>query len=211
MEFEVVRPSALSPQDVASWRAMLHAGPGLETPFLDPGWALAVERAQGGADRGDSWSDPQRGVRAVVLRQDGQAKGFFSARVGRFAAMPAGSAMNDYQGVVCEAGTAFDPRDIVKALGAPRFDFTHMLAEQAHFQPFVRGADPAFLVEMRAGYAAYLDDRKAAGTNVLKDMDKRKRKAEREAGAVTTAGRSGRREDLETLIAWKRRQYRDGG
>lgn len=207
MDFEICRPSALTPQDLASWRALQHADAALGTPFLDPGWALAVERAQAGMDDAGG-----RGVQVVTLRDGGRAVGFLSARVGRWAAMPAGSAMNDYQGLVGEAGLVFDPRRLVQALGVPRLDFTHVLGEQAWFDPFVRGMQTSYRVEAPDGYAAYAEShRAAAGTGVFKDIDKRRRKAERELGPVILSGGSASRDDFETLVAWKRRQYREAG
>ena len=200
MDLEVVRPSALSPEDLARWSALQAGDAALDTPFLSPGWALAVERAQSEAD-----------VQAVVVRDQGEAKGFFTARVDRSTAMPVGAPMNDYQGLVAAPDLQLDPRELVDALGVSRLDFTHMMGEQSWFADHVRGQAASYLVEVPEGYAAYAEARRAAGSGVLKDIDKRRRKVEREAGPVTLAAHSRSTAAFERLIDWKRGQYRATG
>jgi CelD/BcsL family acetyltransferase involved in cellulose biosynthesis len=203
---DVIRPSALSPEDLTRWRALQAAQPALDSPFLGADWALAVEQAQVGASPGD----PRRGIRAVVLRDQDRALGFFSARVGRFTAMPAGAPMNDYQGLVAEPGGNLDPRALLAALGVSRLDFSQMLCDQAAFAAHMRGAAVAYRIEAPDGYDAYAAERRAAGSGVLKDIDKRRRKLEREVGPVMLTAHSRSTTDFDQLIAWKRRQYCDG-
>ena len=206
MDLEVVRPSQLSTDDLARWSALQAADAGLDTPFLHPGWALAVERAQEGVCP----SDARRGVRVVVLREQGEAVGFLSARVGGSTAMPAGAPMNDYQGLVAAPGVSLDPRALPRALDVSRLDFTHVLCDQPAFAAHVRGEAVSYRVEAPDGYAAYAEARRSAGSGVLKDIDKRKRKVEREAGAVTFTAHSRSSAAFDQLIDWKRRQYRAG-
>jgi len=206
VDLEVIRPSALSPQDLARWRALQAADPGLDSPFLGPDWALAVERAQDG----EAAADPRRGVRVAVLREAGQAVGFFAARVCGATAMPVGAPMNDYQGLVAAPGVALEPRRLLAALGVARLDFTHMICGQPWFDTHVRGCAASYRVETASGYDAYAQSRREAGSGVLKDIDKRRRKIEREAGAVTLTAFSRADGDFEQLIDWKRRQYRAG-
>ena len=67
MDIEIVSPGALSPEDLARWSALQGGDPVLDAPFLSPGWALAVERAQAGCcDAG-----PSRGMRVAVMREGG--------------------------------------------------------------------------------------------------------------------------------------------
>jgi CelD/BcsL family acetyltransferase involved in cellulose biosynthesis len=206
VDLEVVRPSALSLSDAARWRGLQAADPALASPFLGPDWALAVERAQ----QCDSDPDPNRGVRVAILRDGGEAKGFFSARVGRATAMPAGAPMNDYQGLVAASGVELDPRRLVDALGVSRLDFSQMLCGQPWFEPHVRGCCPSFRIETPEGYQPYANSRREQGSGVLKDIDKRRRKLEREAGPVVLTAFSRARSAFDLLIDWKRRQYRAG-
>ena len=203
MEIEVTRPGALSPEDLARWSALQAAELVLDTPFLSPGWALAVERAQQGCcDAGGG-----RGVRVAVMRENGEAKGFFPARIAGPLAMPAGAPMNDYQGLVAAPDIAIDAKALVAALGVQRLDFTHMLHGQSAFAPYRRGEAVSYRVETADGFEAYAASRREAGSGVLKDIDKRRRKLEREIGPVSFTAQSRSSMAFDQLIAWKRAQY----
>ena len=204
VEIEVVRPGALTPEDLARWSALQAADAVLDAPFLSPGWALAVERAQ----QGCCDDSPGRGVRVAVMREGGEAKGFFSTRIAGPLAMPAGAPMNDYQGLVAGPDFVLDPKALIRALGVQRLDFTHMLE---------RPADLCALCARRGGLLPRRDARtgspptpragREAGSGVLKDIDKRRRKVEREIGPVTFTAQSRSTTAFDQLIAWKRAQY----
>ena len=203
MEIKVVAPGALSPEDLASWSALQAADPVLDTPFLSPCWALAVEPAQQGCRD----ASPGRGVRVAVMHEAGEAKGFFSTRIAGSVAMPAGAPMNDYQGLVAAPGLALDPTALIAALGVQRLDFSHMLEGQPAFAPFVRGEAVSYRIETPDGFDAYAASRREAGSGVLKDIDKRRRKLEREVAPVTFTAQSRSTAAFDQLIAWKRAQY----
>jgi CelD/BcsL family acetyltransferase involved in cellulose biosynthesis len=199
LQIDVVRPEALSARQVARWAELQAADPAFDSPFLSPHWARAVERAQG----------PRRGgVRVAVLSQDGRETGFMAARVGAHVAMPAGAPMCDYQAVVAEPGTAVDVKALVQALGVHRLDFSAMLEEQSAFGPYARGRDVSHVVDADGGYSAYEAERKAAGVGLLKDADKKRRKAGREIGEPGFAAFSHSDADFERMLAWKRGRYR---
>ncbi|MDR3510237.1 MAG: GNAT family N-acetyltransferase [Caulobacteraceae bacterium] len=201
MKIDVVPPSALSADELARWSALQAAQPAWDSPFLSPGWALAAEQRQ----------PRDGGVRVAVLREAGRAVGFFPVRVAGAVAMPAGAPMNDYQALVAEPWVMIDPRRLAQALGVDRLDFSHMLIDQTAFAPYVRGTNPSFVIELPDGYAAYAAGRRAAGSGVIKDIDKRRRKIEREAGPVRFTAHQGCSEALDQLLAWKSRQYRATG
>lgn len=201
MDIDVVRPSELSAERLARWSELQAADPALGSPFLSPNWARAVEAAQGEG----------RGVRVAVLCQNGRDVGFLPFRLSGVTARPAGAPMCDYQGLVAEPGLAIDARRLVAGLGAHRFDFSHMLAEQAVFAPYMRGRTFSHIVDMAGGYAAYEAERKAAGVGVLKDCEKKRRKARRELGEPVFTAFSRSETAFDHLIALKRAQLRATG
>lgn len=197
LDIEILRPADVTADRVAHWQALQGADITLDSPFLSPGWARAVDQAQGAGTRN---------VRVAVIRQDGRDLGYFPVRIGPVTAMPAGAPMCDYQGLVAEPGVEISPRDLVRALGVQRYDFSHMLEDQPVFAPFARGHDFSHVVSVPEGYGAFEAERKAAGTSVLKDCDKKRRKAEREHEQVLFTAYSRVDADLDQLIAWKRAQ-----
>jgi CelD/BcsL family acetyltransferase involved in cellulose biosynthesis len=197
LEIEVVRPSGLSIADRGLWSSLQHADRALDSPFLSPGWAGAVERAQR-CNRGE--------VVVAVLRDAGQARGFFPARVTGATAMAVGAPMNDYQALICEPGVRLDTRRLIEALGVQRLDFAHMLSDQAAFARHMRGRARTYVMNLEDGYEAYARQRRADGSSVLKGLDKRRRKAEREVGATSFTACSSSTGDFDRLVAWKSAQ-----
>ena len=202
MDFEIVRPQDLTPASIARWAELQAADIALDAPFLSPQWARAVEGVQ---------RQGSRSVRVAILKDGGREVGFFPARVGSVIAMPVGAPMCDYQGLIAEPGLTLDPRELVAALGVHRLDFTFMLEQQAPFARHARGRDLSYLIDVDEGYQAYEAERRAAGTSVLKDCDKKRRKAEREVGPAQFQAFSGSDVDFDRLRAWKSAQYRATG
>lgn len=202
MEIDIVRPQSLSPVLAATWRTMQGRRADWDSPFLSPDWPAAVERAERGCDRG---------VRIAVMHEAGEPQGFIAVRVGAFAAMAAGAPLCDYQGLVAAPAVRLDPRALVRALGVGRFDFTHMLQSEPAFLPYAQGSAASWIVDLPDGYDAYAASRREAGVTALKDLDKKRRKAEREAGPLVFTAASQARADFDRLFAWKREQYRATG
>ncbi len=201
MDFEIVRPSELSDARIAHWTQLQARDIMFDSPYLSPHWARAVERAQAPLDQ----------VRVVVARRDGRDVGYMAARIGAYTAMPAGAPMCDYQALIAEPGAGVSARDMVQALGVHRYDFSHWLEGVAPFDTSARGRMRSHVIDLSGGYAAYEGERKAAGVGVLKDCDRKRRKAEREMGPVVFTAHSRSEAALEDLIAWKRAQYKATG
>lgn len=201
-----MRPRDLSDAQIARWSQLQAADPALDSPFLSPYWALAVERANLKAAGIDG------GIRVATLRGPGEAQeaGFFAARVGSFTAMPAGAPMSDYQAVVAEPGLDLDPKALVKALGVGRLDFNHILSQQAAFTPHMHGRELSWIIDISGGYGEY-ERVTRERSSVLKDIDKKRRKAEREVGPSRFSAMSRSRSDFNTLIQLKRDQMKATG
>lgn len=197
MKIDVVPALELPAEVRAAWSAAQAAQPRLDSPFLSPRWAEAVARAQG----------PASGVKVAVQHDAaGQPAAFLAVRKRGSTAMPAGAPMCDYQALVTRDGFRADPRAMLRALGVSRYDFCNMQVEDPAFLGHGRGRCTSWIVEVADGYAAYEAERRAAGTGVLKDIDKKRRKVEREIGPARFTALSDSRADFERLIAWKRAQ-----
>lgn len=199
MQIDIVAPFDLTAQDIASWRALQAADAALATPYLAPEWAQTCAAADG-PDR--------RWAKVVVFRQGDEPVGFLPLRVNRLTAMPLGAPLSDYQGLVARPGLSIDPLAVVRALGVSRLDFTHLLADQAPFVPYMQGRSLSQVIDISRGYEAYAAERAAGGSGVLKDAAKKLRKLERDHGPATFTALSASQADFDRLIALKRAQYR---
>lgn len=202
MRLDIVSPLELCAADVSAWRALQAADPAFDSPYLGPDWPIALSRAGG--------PDATRG-RVVVMRDGGQAQGFMAARLGPFTAGPCGAPLCDVQGPVLRAGVRPDPVDLARALGVGRLDLFNLVSPDGPLAPFVRGTSETLRIDVSAGFDAYAAARRAAGSDILQDAAKKRRKLEREHGPATFTALSASPADLETLIGWKRAQYRATG
>lgn len=198
MPIEVVKALNLSPADLARWQELQRGQTRLDSPFLSPRWTQAVATAQ---------ADKAQDVKVAIFRDaGGEAVAFMPARIRHGVAMPVGSPMCDYQALISAPGVAVNPRDMLIALGVSRMDFCHMLADDETLARHGRGRADSWIVELPAGYEAYAAERKASNVGVLKDIDKKRRKAEREVGPARFTAMSDVRADFDQLIVWKRAQ-----
>lgn len=195
LSFDVARPSELDRADLDAWLELQAGRPDLHSPFLSPGWALAVERAQGA------------GVKVVLVREDGRLKGVLAARVGRWTAMPVGAPLCDVQAFVCAPGFKVEARALVQALGVRRLDFGQMLGTDETFAPFVQGTQSSFVIDAPDGCEAWVAQRKAKGSGLFKDLGKKRRRLERDHGPVRFTALSRDPKDLEQLLAWKSEKF----
>ncbi len=202
MQIDVVAPQDLSPTDVEGWRRLQAGAREMASPFLSPGWAMALAKIDG--------PDRRQG-RVAVVREGREAVGFLPSRVSRFTATRAGALMADYQGLVAPPGMRVDPRELVRALGVRRLDLNNVPADQPTFIPYLRGETPSRIIDLSDGFDAYAKARREGGSDVLQDAAKKRRKFEREHGPVTFTARSGSRDSLDQLIAWKSAQCRATG
>lgn len=206
LKIDIVPPSRLSAADIDAWSRCSSADPALDSPFLSPGWVQAVERAQ----RGLKGGEPRGGARVVLLEGEGGERGFFPVRLRGATAMPAGAPMCDYQGLIADPALKLDGRQLVETLNVDRLDFSHMLADQPAFAPYLRGRDISRGVRLSQGYAGYAAER-ASQSGLLKDLDKRRRKAEREIGPVRFEAHSRSTAAFTKMIDWKRALMRATG
>jgi CelD/BcsL family acetyltransferase involved in cellulose biosynthesis len=197
VDIDVLRPKELTPALQTRWRELQRLSEGRDSPFMSPCWARAVEQAKGG-----------RGVRVAVVSEGGEARGFLPVSAGKVTAIAAGGAMCDYEGLVCEPGLSIDPQDLVRALGVSRYDFSHVLNDDAAFAPFGRGELVSWMVDLPDGYDTYAAERRAAGVSALKDLDKKRRKAGRDVGEPVFTAWSTSRTHFDRLIGLKREQFR---
>jgi CelD/BcsL family acetyltransferase involved in cellulose biosynthesis len=192
VHIDVVRPSELSADDRDAWSALQRTSRELDSPFLSPAWALAVEAAEG--------SDTPS--RVAVFRDEGRARGFFPLAIPFQTARPLGGPMCDYQAAVVETGCAIDPQALIDALGVARFDFANMLRSQQAFVPYIKGTLPAFSADLSQGYERYVQGMGDA-TGILGELQGLREDIEKTAGPLKYRALSRSRADLDQLLTWR--------
>ena len=197
---ELIKPDALSADDLALWKNWRQADPDLVSPYYSPDWAQAIARV-----RND--------IRIAVFSDTSGHKGAFLPlqRPSRHVLQPAGGPLCDYQGAICAPGQSLDIAALLKATGTARFDFGNVLAKQAAIASHAREIHVSRVINLVKGHEAYIQDRKDAGSSETKRARKRKRKLDRDMGPVRLEAQCKSEAALDQLISWKCDQYKRTG
>lgn len=195
----VVRPGDLGSGELERWRELQAADPLLQNAFLSPEFTLAVARV-----RGD--------VRVAVLEEEGSIVGFLPYQLGRFGAgRPIGASVCDRQALVCAGGLQWNARDLLRACRLSSLEFDHLLPTQVPFQPYHVAEASSYVMDLGAGYSAYLEERLRSSRKSLRLAFTKQRNLESDVGEVEFEVRSRDPQDLHTLMRWKSAQLRRSG
>lgn len=199
MRVSIVRPGELGPDDIANWRAMQSSTPSLASPFLSPEFTIAVGEFRPSA-------------RVAVLGEGSDVVGFFPFERGRFGAgLPIASGLTDCQGVIHAPGVQWDARDLVRACQLPTWRFDHLEASQQAFERYRTGVSRSPIIDLSNGFDAYYEKLAAQGPQFCKNIARKARKLEREAGELRFVADSDDASAFRSLLAWKSAQYRRTG
>ena len=169
------------------------------TPFFHPDFAAAVA-----AHRDD--------MVVLCLTQDGKPRGFWPMhRTGANRAEPLGLRLADYQGPIFEPGFACDLAEVLRQAGLTSYAFNHFVAATPDCQPWLLQLSMSPYADLRDGFAAYSDERRAAGSNYLRQAARKERKLAREIGPVRFVWRDEDPRALASMFAWKSQQRERSG
>lgn len=195
LQYRLVRYSELSSREIALWDRLQRGHVEFESPYFRPEFTQAVA-----AVRDD--------VEVAVIEELGKPVGFFPFQRGTMnLGKPVAGKLNDFHGVIVPRGFRVDARQLVEACRLASWDYEHFVGDQPSFESFNSGQQPAPYLDMPDGFAAYCEERKASGTEMVRKTQSRERKFEREVGPLRFELDTQRREALDTLIAWKVAQF----
>lgn len=178
------------------WIRLQKQDPSLQSPYFAPRFTQIVAAVH---DH----------VEVAVLRQGEEIVAVLPFERSRWNfAGPVGSFISDYQGVICAPGFKLQPRDLLRSCGLVAWDFDHVLASQTSLIPFHREQHRSPIIDLSAGYDAYVRERREAGTEQIKKNGNLMRRLEREAGPLRFVAHSPDQALLDQLLAWKTDQFR---
>ena len=179
----------------AAWETLRRSNPGLQSPYFSPEFTRIISAA-----RND--------VELAVLNVAGKPAAFFPYERRRWnLAGPVGSFISDYHGLICPPGFTLDPRELLRSCGLVAWDFNHLPASQSGFIPFQREQHRSPIIDLSAGYEAYVKERREAGTEQIKKNGNLLRRLEREVGPLNFIAGSPDQAMLDQLLAWKTAQF----
>jgi CelD/BcsL family acetyltransferase involved in cellulose biosynthesis len=185
--------------DLDLWREWQYRTPGLESPFLSPDFALAIDRIRDGCF-------------VLVARDDEGTAGFLPLERPHGRVVRAiGMGVSDAQGIVHRPGRPLTVDELVAATSASVFEYDHLVATQLPARaPYARRVgSPA--MDLSRGYADYRDARRGLTKSAFSSVERKDRKLARERGELRLEYDSRDPEMLELMMAWKSAHYRRTG
>ncbi|MBJ7337669.1 GNAT family N-acetyltransferase [Mycolicibacterium sp.] len=198
MQISVIRPDELGVDLISRWREIQESDPAFDNPFLSAEFTCAVGELQ---DR----------VRVAVLEDGPDVVGFFPFEQHPFGVgKPVAAGLTDAQGLLLAKGAELDPR-IVKRCGLAVYEFDHLMSGQplAALGPHERHPSP--VIDMRRGFADYVETIKRTSNKTYKSTLYKSRKLQRQVGPLHYDHATTSVAALTTLIGWKTLQYRRTG
>lgn len=199
LKISQIRTDELDDSLCALWRRFQETNPSLRNPFFSLEFLQAVATV-----RDD--------VFVAVLEVEGCVRGFFPfQRSSRAIATPVGGRLSDYHGLIADQRFSCDLEDVLRACGLKIWDFDHVPGEQLTFHPHASSYGESPIMDLRSGFQAYREERKAAGSRRLSQLQRKSNKFAREIGELRFEPISNERAQFDLLIKWKRDQCRRTG
>jgi CelD/BcsL family acetyltransferase involved in cellulose biosynthesis len=199
MRAEVLLPSELPDADLARWRAWCEATPEFASPLLGPEFARLVQSV-----RPDS--------RVAVFRDGGETVGYLAhhRRPDGFA-RPIGATFSDYHALITPPGSRLDVPTALAAAKIKAFRYCAIIDPHGLFADTSHPGEPGWQIQVTPTAEAYRETIRAGNPKRYKNFRRLQNKLEREVGPIELRPRNSDAAAFETLLAWKRRQYRETG
>jgi CelD/BcsL family acetyltransferase involved in cellulose biosynthesis len=199
VQISVARPSELGPDEIAAWHSMQLKTGSLANPFLCSDFAVAVGNFRPNA-------------RVAVLEDGAEIVGFFPFERRRLGVgVPIGAGLTDCQGLIHAPAVEWDPRELLRACNVSVWQFDHLVEGQRPFERYAVAVTPSPVIDLTDGFVAYQEKLRVKSPQFCKDLGRKTRKLERDAGELRFVVDSRDIVGLRALIRWKSDQYRRNG
>jgi len=199
MRARLIHPRELGETEIARWKAVSRLM-GANSAFMEPEFAVAAGVAR--EDARVALFDDEAGRPAAFWA--------FHKRPFHFA-RPIGAPFSDQHGPVVPPDAVFDAREAIRAMGVCIYAFTSLYDPACRLAASARGVDDSYIAEIGGDGPGYVARLQIEHKRYHKTMERRRRKAEREIGAVEFTSDDPDPATFETLLAWKRAQYGSTG
>ncbi len=193
---DLLKPDALTAEDVALWARFLAGRPDLDSPYFDVRYVQAVGARV-----------PHAGV--ARFWQDGRINGYFPYQLRSGALQPLGAPLTDYHGIVGERGLRPDFNALLKATGASRLEFQGWMGElcgKADILPLRRR-----IADTSDGFDAWYGRQEAEHHKFFKNIRRCERNVEKDFGGFAFTWERVTPQVLDWVLDIKRAQYKHCG
>ena len=194
LRYRVVPARTLDAGLAAAWTTLARQDPALASPFFRPGYARTVAQVRDG-------------VEVCVIEDGSTPVGFYPfERLKGGVGQPVGGSMSNFQGLVAAPGTTWTAAELLRHARLETLKFHHQVAGQPEFDAGITRRADSPVIDLSAGWAAYLEALKGAHAGSLSALQRKMRKMERELGRLRFVPHAPTPEVLARLVEWKRAQ-----
>lgn len=201
LTFTVKRLGALTLPERAAWQQLRAQNPALYSPYFDISYSLTLASL-----RDDCY--------VVMAARAEQPVAFLPYQAAGRIAAPIGAPMTDYHGVIKAPQEPIDTAMMLKAANLGGFNFSSLIDEPLEDSPkqlTVRSELEAAVMDISGGAKAWRDARDGSYRRSLKSLRRRIRKTESEHGERRFVFGSKDKAVFDTLMSWKREQFKRTG
>jgi CelD/BcsL family acetyltransferase involved in cellulose biosynthesis len=195
MRISILRPAELAPEHLLLWRRLQGGAAALQSPYFCPEFITAV-------------STVRTDVRVALLEDGGSVRGFFPFQRGPLGlGQPVGGMLSDFHGLIAEPSLNVGMDELLSACRLSVFEFHHLVAAQAAFEPYHATAEDSHYIDLSAGFEGYSAYLLSTGSHLMKDVNYKRRKLARDLGPLRFVAQEADRAPLDALLRWKSEQY----
>ena len=199
MQISVVRPDELGQNEINAWRCMQRKTTWMASPFLCPEFTLAV----GGF---------RQGARVAVLSDGPELAGFFPFERRRLGlGVPIAAGLNHCQALIHAPDVEWDPRELLRACQVSVWQFDNLIAGQRPFERYMAAMFPSPIIDLSGGFEVYEKKLRMKSPKFCREIGRKARRLEREAGELRFVVDSRDPADLRVLMGWKTDQFHQYG
>ncbi len=195
LAYRLLRVSELDQPLLEAWRRIRAATPALASPYFAPEFSQAVA-----AVRKDVW--------VTVIESDQRPAGFFPhQRSSTGMGKPVGGPLSDFHGVIAAPDCEWELAALMRASRLSVWAFDHLVGDVARFRGHLLSSEPSPQVGLGCGYDAYVEGRRAAGSDYIRKTEGLARKLAKDCGELSFSLHDGSAAVLNQLFEWKTQQY----
>jgi len=195
MNVQLLPAADLTNAQIEHWSQIQAANPEMHSPFFHPFYTREAAAA---------FSN----VEVAILEENGKPMGYLPFERSMWnVGVPVGRSLNEFQGVVARLGYTFDANTLVGGCRLSGLRFSQLLASQQPFQRHHLLQSDSPSLDLRQGFDAYCRQRREAGHTFISRTREKRRYAIRDLGPLRFEHDVQDPRLLESLIAWKSRQY----
>lgn len=185
---DVVAHTDLSDEIRALWSALRASNAALYSPYFTLAYADHIA-----ALRDD--------VRVLIVSEDDQPIALLPVQGGKFA-QPVGAPMTDYHGLICRPNAQLDLQEILGKAGIGSYHFSGLIGDGGSGEGV-----PVAATDVSLGPQSWREGKNKSYRRMLKDNNRRARKAASEVGDITAKFNVKSTEALDQLLNWKREKF----